>query len=361
MMTENSLPSHKKAEIQMETKRITITDITDPLAQAALREAAELIRAGQLVAFPTETVYGLGANALDAQACAAIFRAKGRPADNPLITHIASIDMLWALAYPTPLALKLARAFWPGPLTLVLPKKPHVPDIVSAGLPTLALRWPEHALAQALIKKAGRPIAAPSANLSGRASPTTSAHVYADLKGKTPLILDGGPVRIGLESTVVDACGEAPLILRPGQVGEAELQAACGLPVSYAGAGAATRPASPGLKYRHYAPRGELHLADTLQEILQSRVRLKEKYGQEPLLIVFAETAAQLPAAAAVLVIAPKGDLPAYAKNLFAALRQADDTHFPALVAETVPQSGLGIAIMNRLRKAAGLPDQPFE
>jgi L-threonylcarbamoyladenylate synthase len=341
----------------METKTIIVNDISGPLAQAALNEAAQLIRAGQLVAFPTETVYGLGANALDAKACAAIFAAKGRPADNPLITHIADLSMLQILAEPTPLALKLMRAFWPGPLTLVLPKKNAVPDIVSAGLPTLAVRWPSLALAQALIKAAKRPIAAPSANLSGRVSPTAAAHVYADFKGKIPLILDGGPVRIGLESTVVDACGPTPLILRPGQVGEAELSAACGLPVGYAGAQEEQRPASPGLKYRHYAPQGELRLAEDLPGLLSLRVLLKEKYGQEPLLIVCAETAAQLPEEASVLVIAQRGDLSAYAHNLFAALRQADEAFFPALVAETVTEDGLGAAIMNRLRKAAGQQD----
>jgi L-threonylcarbamoyladenylate synthase len=337
----------------METKIITINDMASPAAQAALNEAAGLIRAGQLVAFPTETVYGLGANALDARACAAIFAAKGRPADNPLIAHIANMDMLYDLAAPTPLALQLARAFWPGPLTLVLPKKPAVPDIVSAGLPTLAVRWPSGGLAQALIKAAKRPIAAPSANISGRASPTTAVHVYEDFKGRIPLILDGGPAQIGLESTVVDACGQTPLILRPGLVGEAELLAACGLPAGYAGAGAAERPASPGLKYRHYAPFGELHLADDLAGLLHLRTRLKEKHGAEPLLIVCAETAAQLPGDAVTLVIAKRGDLAAYARNLFSALRQADEAHFPALVAETVPECGLGVAIMNRLRKAA--------
>ena len=342
----------------METKIIGIKDIGGPFAKSALKEAAQLICAGQLVAFPTETVYGLGANALDAAACAAIFAAKGRPADNPLITHIADITMLTVLADPTPLALELIRAFWPGPLTLVLPKKPAVPHIVSAGLPTLAIRWPSCALAQALINTAQRPIAAPSANLSGKASPTTAAHVYADFAGKIPLILDGGPVEIGLESTVVDACGSTPLILRPGQVLAEELSAVSGQPVSYAGTAAVDRPASPGLKYRHYAPQGELQLAGDLAAILRARAGLKKKYGQEPLLIVCAQTAAHLPGDAKTLVIAQRNDLPVYARHLFAALRQADEEHYPALVAETVPEHGLGIAIMNRLRKAAAPHNQ---
>jgi L-threonylcarbamoyladenylate synthase len=275
-----------------------------------------------------------------------------------LIVHIADIAMLYALTKPSPLALTLARAFWPGPLTLVLPKKPIVPAIVSAGLPKLAVRWPSLPLAAALITEAERPLAAPSANLSGRVSPTLAAHVYADFAGRIPLILDGGPVEIGLESTVVDACGEVPVILRPGRVDEAELREACGLPASYAGAEAAQRPASPGMKYRHYAPLGELHLADGLPALLQTRALLKQKYGAEPLLIVCAETAAQLPGEAVALVIAQRGDLPAYAKNLFAALRQADEGRFCALVAESVPEHGLGVAIMNRLRKAAGLTER---
>ena len=342
----------------METKLVTIHDISAPTAQTILQEAAELIRAGRLVAFPTETVYGLGANALDTAACAAIFAAKGRPADNPLIVHIADMGMLYTLTEPTPLALKLIETFWPGPLTLVLPQKPIVPPIVSAGLPTLALRWPSMPLASALIQAAKRPIAAPSANLSGRASPTTAQHVYRDLAGKVPLILDGGPVEIGLESTVVDACGEAPVILRPGRIGEAELAAASCLPVSYAGTREAERPAAPGMKYRHYAPQGELVLAEGLPEILRSRASLKKKYGQEPLLIVWADTAEKLPPEATALAIGERDDLPAYARNLFAALRRSDEEHFPALVAEAVPEEALGVAIMNRLRKAAGQKEQ---
>lgn len=342
----------------METKLITIKDIDDVAAQEAIREAAALIVQGHLVAFPTETVYGLGANALDAAACADIFAAKGRPADNPLIVHIADLPMLYALAQPNQLALRLARALMPGPLTLVLPKQPIVPGIVSAGLNTVAIRWPSHPLAQALIAESCRPIAAPSANLSGRPSPTTAAHVYADLAGRLPLILDGGPVEIGLESTVVDVCGEFPVILRPGRIGAEELAQAAGLPVAQAGrqalAAQMNRPSSPGMKYRHYAPRAEMHLAKDLPQILSLREQLWQKYGHEPLLIVSAETAAALPSEASILVIAGRGDLSAYAQNLFAALRQADAEHYPALVVETVPEEGLGIAIMNRLRKAAG-------
>ena len=338
----------------MKTKLIRIDDINSPEARHAIDEAAALIRAGRLVAFPTETVYGLGANALDAAACLAIFAAKGRPADNPLIVHIADLSMLHTLAAPGDVALKLARAFMPGPLTLVLPKKPLVPDAVSAGLNTVAIRWPAHNVARALIQAAGCPVAAPSANISGRVSPTTAAHVYADMAGKVPLILDGGPAEIGLESTVVDACGDTPVILRPGRVSAEEMARIVGLPIRQAGGEAVERPASPGLKYRHYAPRGELLLAGDLKQILELRQRLAQKYGREPLIIACAETAALLPHGAQSLAIARQGDLPAYARNIFAALRQADAENFPAMVVETAPEVGLGAAIMNRLYKAAG-------
>ncbi|MCL1976290.1 MAG: L-threonylcarbamoyladenylate synthase [Firmicutes bacterium] len=336
----------------METKLITINNINTPAAQAALYEAAELICDGKLVAFPTETVYGLGANALDSPACAAIFAAKGRPADNPLIVHIADMDMLNELVVPSPLAIKLINAFWPGPLTLVLPKKPTIPDIVSAGLPTLAVRWPSLPLATALIKAAHCPIAAPSANLSGRSSPTTAWHVYTDFAGKIPLILNGGPTEIGLESTVVDACGKIPQILRPGRVEEKELAKASDQPISYTNLSSAKRPTAPGMKYRHYAPKGEMLVAHGLSEIMHLRLQLKEKYHQEPLLMVWAETAAQLPGEAEVLIMGKEGDLTSYARNLFAALRKGDEQHFSSLIAEAVPEYGFGIAIMNRLNKA---------
>ena len=337
----------------MITKIITLHDLNSPSATKALQEAACLLNKGQLVAFPTETVYGLGANAKNAVACQGIFAAKGRPADNPLIVHIADMSMLYELTEPTPLALQLIRAFWPGPLTLVLSRRPTLPPIVSAGLPTVAIRWPAHKLAQALITAAACPIAAPSANLSGRVSPTLASHVYEDLKGKIPLILDNGPVEIGLESTVVDVCHKIPLILRPGHIDEADIQAACGLKALYPEKESITRPPSPGMKYRHYAPQGELHLANSLSEINRLRGHLKEKFGVEPLLITTSQMAVLLPSDAIVLVIANNYDLPSYAHNLFAALRQADEARFPALVVESVPEHGLGAAIMNRLRKAA--------
>ena len=330
-------------------------NLKSPPACAVLEEAGNLLRAGQLVAFPTETVYGLGANALDEAACAKIFAAKGRPADNPLIVHIADIAMLANLAEVTPLALRLAEAFWSGPLTIVLPKRPGIPDLVSAGLPTVGIRWPANPIAQALIQAAGCPLAAPSANVSGRPSPTLARHVLEDLDGKIPLIIDGGAVDIGLESTVVDASGEQPLILRPGQLSAADLAKVLGCEVAYASAKNVERPSAPGMKYKHYAPKGELRLAATRAEVLSLRQELAAKYGAEPLCIVTEDAAKPWPADAEVFLIAAKGDLASYAHNMFAALRYADANEYAAVVMETVPAEGLGVAIMNRLRKAANL------
>jgi L-threonylcarbamoyladenylate synthase len=319
---------------------------------AAIKEAAALIRAGELVGFPTETVYGLGADALQAQAVAQIFAVKGRPVDNPLIAHVCSLEMATALAEFTPLAERLAERYWPGPLTLVLPRRPIVPDIASAGLPTVALRWPSHPVAVALIEAAATPIAAPSANLSGRPSPTMAAHVLEDLAGKIPLILDGGPVEIGLESTVLDAQREYPVLLRPGLISAEELAEFCGdclFPV----AGSTERPAAPGMKYRHYAPRGLLYLAADSREALLITARL----STTPLYLVSEETAAELAQAGIVKErlrpLFSRQDIAAYGRQIFAALREADQNQELYIVAEKVAERGLGRAIMNRLNKAA--------
>lgn len=327
-----------------------------PVDDNSIREAAEIIRSGGLVAFPTETVYGLGANALDAAAVAAIYAAKGRPADNPLIAHIACRDLAESLVHFTPLADKLADKFWPGPLTLVLPSSGALPPIVSAGLPTAALRWPAHAAAAALIRAAGLPIAAPSANLSGRPSPTLAAHVAEDMAGRIPLILDGGPVDIGLESTVVDASGEYPVLLRPGRVTVEQLRELCG-DCLFPDSGLSARPPAPGMKYRHYAPRGQLLLAPDYRAAEALRERILAEQGIEPLLLLSAESARQLLDRGLppeqILVWGRRDDLPAYAGQIFAALRQADRRGARMIIAETVSDEGLGRAIMNRLQKAA--------
>lgn len=322
----------------------------------SIRRAAAIIRAGGLVGFPTETVYGLGANALDATAVAGIYAAKGRPADNPLIAHVATWELADMLACFTPLAEKLARAFWPGPLTLVLAGKGVLPPIVSAGLPTVAVRWPSHPVAAALIRAAQVPVAAPSANLSGRPSPTLAAHVAEDMDGRIPLILDGGPVDIGLESTVVDAQGELPLLLRPGRITVEQLRGLCE-GCLFPDAKAAERPAAPGMKYRHYAPKGELLLAPDYRAAEALRARVLAERQIEPLLLLSAESAAQLSARGIppqqIVVWGRRGDLAAYAGQMFAALRLADSRGARVIIAETVSEHGLGRAIMNRLHKAA--------
>lgn len=326
----------------------------EALSHPALARAADLLRKGQIVAFPTETVYGLGANAFDDAAVAAVFAAKGRPADNPLIVHISHIDQLYEVAEPNELALTLARAFWPGPLTLVLPRKNTIGDIVTAGLDTVGVRMPAHPVARALIELAGVPVAAPSANTSTRPSPTTGGHVYLDLQGKIPLILDAGGVDIGLESTVLDLCGPRLTILRPGFVTAGDLAPYSG-EVAYAGPVKSGVPNAPGMKYPHYAPQGRVILVSPqdIADFWQELKFIEERF----LLIVTRETAETLPQEALpfVFIIAGRDDLPAFARNLFAAFRLADARDAETVVVERVPEEGLGIAIMNRLRKAAGL------
>jgi len=340
----------------METRIIDIRDLGSAAAGQAFAEAGELLRSGGLVAFPTETVYGLGADALNGAAAARIFAAKGRPADNPLIAHIDSLEMGEKLAVFTDLAGRLAEKFWPGPLTLVLPKRAAVPDATTAGLDSVALRRPSHPAALALIRAAGLPIAAPSANASGRPSPTLADHVYEDLAGKVPLILDGGPVEIGMESTVVDARGELPVLLRPGKITLEQLRELCGgcLP---AGSAEAERPPAPGMKYRHYAPQGQLTLVPDWRAMEACRLQWLREATGEPLLILSRESAAELRRRGLrpeyMLVYGGRGDVEAYARQAFACLREADRRGAARIIAETVPEQGLGRAIMNRLNKAA--------
>ncbi|MCL2094702.1 L-threonylcarbamoyladenylate synthase [Candidatus Saccharibacteria bacterium] len=325
---------------------------------AVTREAGRHLRGGEVVAFPTETVYGLGADALNEAAVAKIFVLKGRPADNPLIIHIADLADLERVAEWTPSARKLAEAFWPGPLTMVLPKKAGVLDIVSAGLPTVGVRFPAHPVALGVIKAAGRPIAAPSANLSGRPSPTLARHVVEDF-GDEVMVVDGGATEVGLESTVVDVSGERPVILRPGFITGAEIGEVLGEEVGCSSAGCSSaagdeRPAAPGMKYKHYAPKGEVRLAGNRAEILEQGRELEAKYGERPLCIVMGSADEPWPDELEVFLVAGRGDLEAYARNIFAALRYADANNYAAVVVEAVPEEGLGVAIMDRLKKAAG-------
>lgn len=343
-------------------------DFTRP---AQLREAAAALRAGGLVAFPTETVYGLGADARNTAAVERIFVAKGRPADNPLIVHVASIEAAERLAGPIGAAeRRLMEAFWPGPLTVVLPARPGgegVSPRVTAGLPTVAVRMPSHPVALELIALADVPVAAPSANRSGRPSPTTAEHVREDLGGRIDGIVDGGAADVGLESTVVavDASTGAVRVLRPGGV-TAEALAAAGFPVASADASdeeAAGAPRSPGVKYTHYAPKGRLCVVlgapEKVRAYIRQRLDQDAKAGERTAVLAFAperDAAGAYSAAQRVFALAEqRGDVAAASQRLYAALRECDAARISALYAEGVDgSSGLGLAFMNRLRKAAG-------
>ena len=316
---------------------------------ASIRRAAALLRAGELVAFPTETVYGLGADALNGEAAARIFAAKGRPADNPLIAHIAGENGLAGLiaGEPCACARALMRAFWPGPMTLIFPKSPRVPREVTAGLDTVAVRMPSHPVARALISAAQTPIAAPSANRSGRPSPTMAAHVLEDMEGRIPLILDGGPCEVGLESTVVDVTGARPRILRPGGVTLEMLEGVVGDVDVDEGVlhqlQAGSQARSPGMKYKHYAPKGEVTIV-TGPRAAQEIARLYDAADGRAAILAFSQ--ADYGARRVYRLKNAPGEL-------FAALRQLDEDGMETIYAEDVPTTGVGLAVMNRLMRAA--------
>ncbi len=306
--------------------------------EAAYAEAAAILHAGGLIAFPTETVYGLGADATNDLAVAAIFEAKDRPRFNPLIVHFPDADAAATEVVFDARARALADRFWPGPLTLVLPRAPdcRISLLCSAGLATLAVRVPRHAVGQMLMEMAGLPLAAPSANPSGAVSPTTAEHVAAALGGKAPLILDGGPCPVGLESTVLDLTTDTPVLLRPGGVTLDELESVVG-PVARADQDTAIK--SPGMLAIHYAPKTPLRLdAATVQP--------------DEALIAFGP--GPLPGAAETINLSEAGDPAEAAANLFAALHALDRPEFTAIAVMPIPEDGLGTAINDRLRRAAG-------
>jgi L-threonylcarbamoyladenylate synthase len=304
---------------------------------AGIAAAVEALEAGRLVAFPTETVYGLGADATADRAVAAIFAAKQRPSFNPLIVHVAETAMAEALARFDERAKHLARRFWPGPLTLVLPRAAACPVslLASAGLPTIAVRIPRHPVAAQLLRRFGRPVAAPSANPSGRLSPTTAAHVAAALGDSVGLILDGGPTEIGLESTIVDLSGLKPVLLRPGGLAEEEIAAVVG---PLAPPDLAHGPKAPGMLASHYAPRLALRLGATT-------------VAADEALLAFGREVP--PGARAMLNLSAAGDLVEAAANLFAFLHRLDESGASAIAVMPVPERGLGRAINDRLRRAA--------
>lgn len=337
------------------------TLVLKPDAQA-LEQAAALLRAGELVGMPTETVYGLAGNGLDGQAALKIFEAKQRPADNPLIEHIAHMDQIKTLIRGElpPQAQMLAQAFWPGPLTMILPKSDRVPREVSAGLDTVAIRMPSHPVARALIEQSGLPLAAPSANRSGRPSPTRASHVLEDMEGRIPLILDGGPCEVGLESTVVELSGATVRVLRPGGVTPEMIEQVLGgvwvdesvlKPLQ---PGQVVR--SPGMKYRHYAPKGNLTIVKGAPERVAGRIaQLYDQataQGERAAILCMKQNEARY-GTRQIHALGQRPGLDSVASDLFDALRLMDERGVSRIFAEAVDAHGLGLAIMNRMGRAA--------
>jgi len=329
-----------------------------------IRVAARIIQNGGLVAFPTETVYGLGVDALNAKAVKSMFKAKKRPPDNPPIIHVADKNDVYMLARNVPeKAEKLMRTFWPGPLTIILERSKIVPDATVAGLNTVAIRMPKHKVALALIRESKVPIAAPSANLAGRPSPTTAEHVLKDLGGRIDMILDAGPTRIGVESTVIDVTVSPPQILRPGGttyerivkvLGKVELH-----PVAVADKKIKVlRARSPGVKHRHYAPKARLILVEgkSVSKVAEKIRQLVDEFrakGRKVGVLGTDETVGKYEADV-VKSLGSRKNLRVAAKRLFGCLRGFDEERVNVIVAEGVPLKGLGLAVMNRLRKASG-------
>ncbi len=335
-----------------ETERKTTVIRAD---ESSFAEAARALRDGELVAFPTETVYGLGANALDPDAVRSIFKAKGRPQDNPLIVHVASVEDADKYAVTSPLFYEIARAFMPGPITVILPRREVIPDVVTAGLDSVGVRCPENETARRLIALAGVPVAAPSANTSGRPSPTTAEHVYDDLCGKIPYIIDGGASEFGLESTVVKLENDGITVFRPGAVTADALRCITEnvrlAPALTEGLKAGETPVSPGMKYRHYAPAAPLALLSGERERILAFFR--EKIASEPCAILCYDEDVPLLSGGMLLPIGGRDDISAQAHAIFARLREADKLGVSALYGYLPAKEGLALALYNRLIRAA--------
>ena len=329
---------------------------------AILERAAQIIKKGGLVAFPTETVYGLGGDAFDADAARKIYAAKGRPSDNPLIVHIAHVEELKDLSDNIPkMAYRVADKFWPGPLTMIVQKNDRVPSTVTGGLDTVAVRLPSNETARRFIELSGTYIAAPSANLSGRPSPTKASHVTEDLAGRIDMIIDGGDIEIGLESTIVDLTGEVPVILRPGYVTFEMLEETVGKvrldKALMTGVKGNVKPKAPGMKYRHYAPKAELTIIEGSPEKTVARieelVKEAERKGQKAGIMLSEENFDKI-CSDYKLCLGSSSDENEIARNLFACLRKFDDMDIDVIFSEGFSEEGIGQAIMNRLLKAAG-------
>lgn len=346
----------------MDTEIISID--CNNIDEKRLAAAGNIVKRGGLVAFPTETVYGLGGDALNAEASTKIYAAKGRPSDNPLIVHIAELKDLYTIASSVDdRALILADKFWPGPLTMIFPKKPIVPDTTTGYLDTVAVRMPSHPVAREFIKAAGGFIAAPSANASGRPSPTTCSHVIEDMSGKIEMIIDGGPCEIGLESTIVDFTSDTPMLLRPGYVSHKMLEELIG-PVQKDPAvfgntlDASVKPKAPGMKYRHYAPKGELAIVkgrdDAVFNYIMNEISGARADHKRVGVIVSSNNADRYTACDFVGVIGDRNNETEIASNLYEILRKCDEEHIDVIYSEEFDTPNLGQAIMNRLIKAAG-------
>ena len=344
-----------------EKMKTIVIEIDEAQPQPArVQLAADFLRQGKLVAFPTETVYGIGANALSAEAAAKIYQAKGRPSDNPLIVHLAE----WTEATRYVEAIderveRLAAAFWPGPLTMIFKKRDNIPSTITGGLNTVGIRIPRHPVARAILRACGLPIAAPSANLSGRPSPTEFAHVAEDLNGRVDMIIRSGSAEVGLESTVIDMSREIPVILRPGAVTQSMIETVIGgVRINRGSLKDSEVPVAPGMKYRHYAPKGKVSLlppageAETLAA-LRAGLEAAARQGRKAAALVPAEYAEQL-SPYLCFSLGSRENPAEIACHLFDGLRFMDSHQVEEIFAVSYPEEGLGEAIMNRLRKAAG-------
>lgn len=325
--------------------------------------ASNIIKNGGLVAFPTETVYGLGADGLNPKAIKKIYEAKGRPSDNPLILHISSIDELYTLVKSiTPLAKKLIDVFWPGPLTMIFEKSDIVPTCITGGLDTVAIRFPINKIARAIIKKSNTPIAAPSANSSGKPSPTRASHVKFDLDGKIDMIIDGGACEVGLESTVVDVTGDIAVILRPGAITKEMLQTVVDkVDTDVAimdSANKDLKPKAPGMKYKHYSPKAKIIIVegeqDNVIKAINSFAKQSELEGKKVGIMATVQTKDLYDSSYNIFNIGDRNDLTVIASNLFKLFRKFDFLNLDIVYTESFAENNLGAAIMNRLKKAAG-------
>ena len=345
----------------MKTVIEKITDLLTEEDMKKIEEAGRILKDGGLVAFPTETVYGLGADALNPEASKKIYAAKGRPSDNPLIVHISNMEALDRITSQIPeKAKKMAEKFWPGPLTMIFPKSDQVPLETTGGLETVAVRMPSHPIALALINAGGGYIAAPSANTSGKPSPTRAEHVALDMDGRIPMILDGGAVGIGIESTIVDFSGEIPMILRPGYITPEMIREVIGevrIDPGLAADNPAVHPKAPGMKYKHYAPKADLILVDGEQEKVTNKINelvcKAERSGKRTGVIGTDETCG-LYQAGIIKSIGSRSDEDTIARNLYEILREFDDLDVDMIYSESFSTPRIGQAIMNRMLKAAG-------